>query len=114
MIGEVQSVGQLRPGQLRPSQLRFAAARGLVLCGWGVVTAEDAGRPAAGLNEGSVPINTDFSCKQTKFQGRTRNPLSMHSLNLPKGAHLAQCALSARAVQLFGRLAVLETHTLRY
>ena len=26
----------------------------------------------------------------------------------------AQCARSARAVQLFGRLAVLETHTLRY
>ena len=25
-----------------------------------------------------------------------------------------QCAHSARAVQLFGRLAVLETHTLRY
>ena len=28
------------------------------------------------------------------------------------GAHLAQCARSASAVQLFGRVAVLETHTL--
>ena len=30
----------------------------------------------------------------------------------PEGAPLAQCARSAGAVQLFGRLAVLETHTL--
>ena len=29
-----------------------------------------------------------------------------------KGAHLAQCARSASAVQLFARVAVLETHTL--
>ena len=31
-----------------------------------------------------------------------------------RGAPQAQCARGARAVQLFGRLAVLETHTLRY
>ena len=31
-----------------------------------------------------------------------------------QGTHLAQCALSASAVQLFGRVAVLETHTLWY
>ena len=31
-----------------------------------------------------------------------------------KGAPQAHCARRARAVQLFGRLAVLETHTLRY
>ena len=30
------------------------------------------------------------------------------------GAPLAQCGRSAGAVQLFGRLAVLETHTLQY
>ena len=34
------------------------------------------------------------------------------SLTLSKEALLVQCARSARAVQLFGRLAVLETHTL--
>ena len=28
------------------------------------------------------------------------------------GAHLAQCARNASAVQLFGHVAVLETHTL--
>ena len=28
------------------------------------------------------------------------------------GAHLAQCAHSTSAMQLFGRVAVLETHTL--
>ena len=56
--------------QLRSSQLRFATARDLVPCGWGVVAAADAGRPAAGLNEGSVPIHTDFSCKRSHGASR--------------------------------------------
>ena len=41
-------------------------------------------------------------------KGKTSSPEAL------KGAPQAQCARSARAVQLFGRLAVLETHTLRY
>ena len=35
-----------------------------------------------------------------------------HFCGISRGAPLAQCARSAGAVQLFGCLAVLETHTL--
>ena len=42
---------------------------------------------------------------QQKHPHCTNRPIAL-------GAPLAQCARSAGAVQLFGRLAVLETHTL--
>ena len=40
--------------------------------------------------------------------------LATSLVTLPMGAPQAQCACSARTVQLFGRLAVVEAHTLWY
>ena len=51
--------------------------------------------------------------RPTEFQGQ-HDPAQMNAGGAPQAQCARSAARSARALQLFGRLAVLETHTLRY